>query len=121
MSHRSVPKRALPLALLLAALACSGEQVPDPDPAVARGLRTYQNVCIACHNADPSQDGTLGPGIAGASRELLEAKVLRGEYPPGYEPRRPGSATMPPFPYLEERIPDLVAYLASLPQQSGEQ
>jgi mono/diheme cytochrome c family protein len=106
--------RAQPsLALWLAALACSGEQAPEQDPAIARGLRTYQNVCIACHSADPAQEGTLGPAIAGASEDLLRAKLLRGGYPLGYTPKRPGSSAMPQFAYLEARIPDLVAYLAS--------
>ena len=38
------------------------------------------------------EDGSVGPAVAGASRELIEAKVLRGEYPPGYTPKRPGGA-----------------------------
>ncbi len=113
MSRRRLPRTQPSLALWLAALACSSEQAPEQDPAIARGLRTYQNVCIACHNADPAQEGTLGPAIAGASEELLRAKVLRGEYPPGHRPKWPASAAMPQFAYLEERIPDLVAYLAS--------
>jgi hypothetical protein len=37
--------------------------------------------------------------------------VLRGTYPPGYEPQR-ASQTMPQFPHLEEFIDDLAAYLA---------
>ena len=104
-------------ALLGIALATSvgcSESEPSGDPAVATGKRVYQNVCIACHSADPTQDGTLGPALAGASAELLAAKVLRGEYPDGYTPKRPGSAVMPQFAYLEERIPDLAAYLASV-------
>jgi mono/diheme cytochrome c family protein len=100
-------------ALAAAASACS----PEPaglSEAAARGKQSYENVCIACHHADPGADGTLGPAVAGASVELLRAKVLRGEYPAGYVPRRPGGV-MPQYPYVEERIPDLAAYLAEAP------
>ncbi len=100
-------------AACLALVACS-EGGGEPD-LVTQGERVYQNVCIACHSADPSRDGALGPAIAGASRELLEARVLRGEYPPGYQPKR-ASAAMPSFPYLEDDIPALEAYLASIPR-----
>ena len=99
-------------ALLAAAEACSGER-GELGAAATRGRQTYQNVCIACHHADPNLDGTLGPASAGASLELLRAKVLRGEYPAGYAPKRPGSV-MPQYPYVEERIPDLAAYLAEV-------
>ena len=98
-------------AACLALLACSDGGGGEPD-LVDQGRRVYQNVCIACHAADPTRDGALGPAIAGSSRELLEAKVLRGEYPPGHRPARE-SAAMPVFPYLEDDIPALEAYLAS--------
>ena len=117
------------------ALACSGgdeAQQPDstgapapaPDSAGAgstqvasagdasKGEQIYRNVCTACHGGNPNQAGSAGPAIAGSSRELLEAKVLRGEYPPGYEPKR-GSAAMPVLPYLKDHIADLAAYLAN--------
>ena len=45
-----------------------------------RGRAAYQANCIACHAADPTQDGALGPAVAGASRELLEARVLAARY-----------------------------------------
>ena len=73
----------------------------------------YENICIACHNRDPREDGSLGPALAGASREVLEAKVLRSAYPPGYAPKRP-SRTMPAFTFLADAIGDLEAYLASV-------
>jgi mono/diheme cytochrome c family protein len=93
--------------------ACGGDDDRPLDSAAARGRTVYENVCIACHNADPGQDGSLGPAVAGASLELLEAKVLRGEYPPGYAPRRPGT-TMPKYAYLSESIDAIAAYLAGL-------
>ena len=108
-------QRALALAALAAALACGseGEPAPGADAAAARGKLDYANVCTACHAADPRQAGVLGPELAGASRELIEAKVLRNEYPPGYAPKRPG-ATMPKYEYLAASLPDLAAYLASV-------
>ena len=72
--------------------------------------------CIACHNGDPSLDGSLGPAVAGASEELLYARVIAGTYPPGYEPARPESGVMPQFEYLEPEIPALAAYLAEVTQ-----
>jgi mono/diheme cytochrome c family protein len=94
------------------ALACSqGSDEPASQASAAqRGQQIYGNVCIACHNADPAQAGSLGPPLAGASQALLEAKVLRGEYPPGYTPSRPGH-TMPRFEFLKDRIGDLAAFL----------
>lgn len=68
------------------------------------------SVCIACHNADPSKEGGLGPAIADASLELLEARVVRGEYPPGYTPKSTSNA-MPAFPHLADQIEALHAYL----------
>jgi mono/diheme cytochrome c family protein len=99
--------------LALAVAACGGEGAESDDLA-ARGRTVYQNVCTACHNADPAQDGSIGPAVAGASRELLEARVLRGAYPPGYTPRRPSQA-MPPFPNLAGEIDALAAYLSAKP------
>ena len=104
------------VAAALVAIACSdGSNAPaDGDSsqaaAVKRGRQIYQNVCIACHNADPTQPGSLGPPLAGASQALLEAKLLRGGYPPGYTPSRPGQ-TMPRFEYLKDHIGDLAAFL----------
>jgi mono/diheme cytochrome c family protein len=78
---------------------------------VERGRTVYLSVCTACHNADPTRDGSLGPANAGASRELLEAKILRGEYPAGYAPKR-DSRMMPPMPQLAASLDDLAAFLA---------
>lgn len=79
-----------------------------------RGEKIYQNVCVACHNANPALDGSVGPANAGASLALLEAKILRGEYPPGYTPKRESNA-MPPLDYLGDEIPALHAYLNEVP------
>jgi mono/diheme cytochrome c family protein len=90
--------------------ACSESTEVGGDPAVARGRQVYLGICTACHHADPTKDGTAGPAIAGSSRELLEARVVRGEYPPGYTPKRP-SQIMPRFPQLAGEIDALKAFL----------
>jgi mono/diheme cytochrome c family protein len=84
----------------------------DESP-IERGRRAYAANCIACHNPDPNSEGTLGPVIAGSSLALVEARVMRAEYPPGYTPKR-SSALMPAQPYLKADVPDLAAYLESL-------
>jgi len=99
--------------------ACSDSGGRQLSPLAQEGRRVYQNVCIACHNGDPTQDGSAGPAIAGSSRELIEARVLRAEYPPGYTPKRPGRA-MPRLDYLADKIDPLAAYLAEVgPASAG--
>jgi hypothetical protein len=56
--------------------------------------------------------------VAGSSQELVYARVVRGEYPPGYTPKRPGSAMMPRFEYLEPQVPALAAYLEEVGKAS---
>jgi mono/diheme cytochrome c family protein len=99
--------------VLAALVACSNQAAQDLSEVARRGQRTYQNVCIACHHPNPNRDGTLGPAIAGSPVELLEAKVLRGQYPPGYAPKRT-TRVMPPFTYLKDKLPDMAAYLAEV-------
>jgi len=80
---------------------------------IAGGRAVYNANCIACHNMDPTKDGALGPALSGSSLALIEARVLRGEYPEGYKPKRP-TRVMIPLPQLEPRLPELAAYLNSL-------
>ena len=101
----------VPALIAIALTACSGESDESGDPTVARGKLIYRNVCTVCHNADPSLDGTIGPAIDSASRELLDAKLLRGEYPSGHTPKR-ATQQMPRFEYLEPNLGEIAAYLA---------
>ena len=102
----------VPVLIAIALTACSGESDDSGDPTVARGELIYRNVCTVCHNADPGLDGMTGPAIGSASRELLEAKLLRGEYPSGYTPKR-DTQQMPRFEYLEPNLGEIAAFLAS--------
>ena len=75
-----------------------------------KGRQVYLGQCVACHNRDPAKDGPLGPAVKGSSPELVEARVVRGEYPAGYTPKRP-SKVMPVRPDLAASISDLAVYL----------
>jgi len=118
MKHRRplpAPIAALArLALACFTLACSGGDTAELSPLAQEGKDIYQSVCIACHNGNPNLDGAVGPANAGASEELLAAKVVHGRYPDGYAPKRPESNAMAVFPYLEPKIPALAAYLAEV-------
>jgi len=116
---RSSPRRAIRghyLCAIAAAstVACSSGDDQQLSDLAREGEKVYQNVCIACHHGNPNLDGALAPANAGAPEDLLAAKILRGEYPPGYPPKRPGSNAMPRFEYLKDEIPALAAYLAEV-------
>ena len=95
---------------VIAGLALAGCAQETLSPEAQRGRTVYNSQCTACHNFDPSQPGPVGPEIKGSSRELLEAKVLRGTYPPGYKAKRP-TAVMPPQPQAAGDIDALAAFL----------
>ena len=113
-----MPKWTAVAATILAGavMACNAEET-DPEAALAaRGAVIYDINCTACHAREPGQKGPVGPPIAGASLELLQHKVLRNEYPPGYVPKRDTRA-MVPLAHLEKDLPALHAFLqASAPE-----
>ena len=98
--------------MLAAGELVSGCTPSAPATPVERGQRVYMANCIVCHNPDPTKPGAAGPELAGASRALLEARVIHGAYPPGYTPKRSTKA-MVPLPYLASRLDDLAAFLAA--------
>ena len=121
--------RGTGLAVLLASgvllTACGQDEKPAPsagptgssaagamsgagDPT--KGQQIWLGQCVACHNPDPGKDGPIGPAVKGASKDLLQARVVQGTYPPGYTPKRE-TKVMPPRPDLVASIPDLAAYL----------
>jgi mono/diheme cytochrome c family protein len=102
--------RAAPLALLALAAALAGCSEGARSPEAERGRQVYLANCVACHNTDPSQPGPLAPPVKGSPRELLEAKVVNGTYPPGYSPKRP-TKVMVPLPAVAPEIPALAEYL----------
>jgi mono/diheme cytochrome c family protein len=101
--------RVVGLILTAVVVAGCGER-PGMSPLAERGRQVYLAQCTACHGSDPAQPGPLGPAVKGSARELLEAKVLRGTYPPGYQPKRP-TTVMPPQPALAPEIAALTEYL----------
>lgn len=98
------------LAAGTAVLALTGCERAALSAEAERGRQIYVSQCTACHGFDPTRPGPVGPAVTPASRALLEAKVLRGTYPPGYTPRRPTSV-MPPQPQLAPELDALAAYL----------
>ena len=100
--------RWLLIAVTFTALACQDQAPLDP---AERGRRAYMANCIACHHSDPKRGGVLGPAIAGSSQELIEARIMRAEYPPGSVPKR-DTNLMPAQPFLRPQIEPLAAYLA---------
>lgn len=112
---------ARPLALVCFSLlgACKSSAPEEPLSAegalVKQGERVYVSACIACHNRDPRLKGAIGPEVAFASLELLEARVVHGNFPEGYKPKM-GSGVMPAMPQYKSAIPALHAYLNSFPR-----
>ncbi|MDD9828367.1 MAG: cytochrome c [Deltaproteobacteria bacterium] len=102
---------ALALCGALGAWACSQAEPDSQDALLRRGAAIYRISCGACHHAQqPGRAGPIGPPLAGASMELLEAKVLRNEYPPGYQPLR-DTNSMIALPHLAPDLPALHAFL----------
>ena len=95
------------------AAAAPVEDTRSEAELVEAGRAVYMGNCIACHNPDARVDGALGPSVAGASLELIEARVLRSEYPEGYTPKR-DTRVMVALPHLEPKLKELTVYLASL-------
>ena len=101
-----------PIGLALSAALLHGACSPDGSgsPLAARGRQVYLAQCTSCHAMSPSDAGPVGPPVKSSSRELLETKILRGTYPPGYTPKRP-TQVMPPQPQLANDIPALAEFL----------
>ena len=95
--------------IVLALAGCSDTGSP-PSPAAERGRQVYLAQCTACHNPDPAQAGPVGPPVKGTPAAVVEAKVVRGTYAPGYTPKRPTSL-MPPQPALAPEISALAEFL----------
>lgn len=104
--RRSLSHCVVTLLLAIAASACK------PATPVERGRAIYLSRCVVCHNQNPNLAGVKGPPIAGSSRDLVEGRVLRLQYPPGYTPKRTTHA-MKAMPDLAHSVDDLAAFLQS--------
>jgi mono/diheme cytochrome c family protein len=90
--------------------ACNKKQAAGGDTEADAGRGIYLAHCIACHNVNPALDGSLGPALKGSSLELLQARVMRGEYPPGYTPKRT-TKIMVRLPLMEEDVAKIHKFL----------
>lgn len=96
----------IPILMLTAAT----HRVSD-SPSVAQGRAVYANNCSSCHNENnPYKAGPVGPAIGGSSEELVEARVVRAEYPKGYKPKR-DTHMMFPMPWLKDDVHALKEFL----------
>jgi mono/diheme cytochrome c family protein len=87
-----------------------GAPVAGPGGDAAKGKQTWLAQCAVCHGVDPAMTGPVGPAVKGSPKELVEARVVRAAYPPGYKPKR-DTKVMPARPDLAASVPDLAAYL----------
>ena len=101
---------AIALAGAVFGLTLAGCSESAKNPLAERGRQVYLSQCTSCHSADPSQPGPVGPPVKGSSRELLEARILRADYPAGYTPKR-STKIMPAQPQVAADIPALNEYL----------
>lgn len=104
------------LALVSLTVACTKKAPTSesgPGALSERGRKVYLASCSSCHNLDPAKDGSLGPAIVGSSLELVQHRVLNGDYPPDYKPKRE-TRLMVALPHLKNDIPALHAYLNSI-------
>lgn len=108
-------RAAVGLSLAAVFLSSCTKQPAGPDaPAEApgvRGKKVYMANCVACHNANPSLDGPIGPSLTGSSRELLSKRIMEAAYPEGYKPKR-ATKLMPATPHLKDEIEALEAFLS---------
>ena len=111
---------ALLLTLWIATGCTKKQEAAGPvDPATAAanlvedGRARFNQHCTACHSPNPKLDGPVGPAVFGASLELLEARIVKAEYPAGYTPKRT-TRQMVALPFLKDDIPALHAYINSV-------
>lgn len=111
--QKLTPHKGKSALLILALPGCfspNNQGEPKLSAEAQRGRTIYQTQCITCHNTDPHKPGSIGPDLFGSPRELIEARVLRAEYPPGYTPKRQTHA-MAPLPHLKNEIDALTRFL----------
>lgn len=91
-------------------LGCNkSEEIYSP-AVVENGKRLYETSCTACHSKEVGSDGDIGPSLYGSSFALLRTKILKGEYPDSYAPKR-DTQNMGIINLKEEEIRAIYAYL----------
>ena len=100
---------AVAVVTAVSTLLWTGCEEKKSDPA-SKGRTVYMAHCIACHSPNPAVDGSVGPALQGSALELIEARVLRGEYPPGYSPKRT-THIMQRLPLEQVDVENLHAFL----------
>jgi len=79
---------------------------------IEKGRVVYFANCVSCHNNNPKKPGSIGPEVYGVSIDVLKQKIIYGKYPEYYNPKRT-SNIMPLMPYLNKKIPNLLAFINS--------
>ena len=79
---------------------------------IEKGRVVYFANCVSCHNNNPKKPGSIGPEVYGVSIDVLKQKIIYGKYPEYYNPKRT-SKIMPLMPYLNKKIPNLLAFINS--------
>ena len=103
---------------LLGARVLSGDDRALSDLA-ERERRSTRTSASRVTTATRTATARSAPPTRARRRSCWPRRSLRGEYPPGYAPKRPGSHTMPRFEYLADKIPALAAYLAEVKRIGG--
>ena len=97
------------------------ESEPDPKKLnnvivlttdIEKGRMVYFANCVSCHNNNPKKPGSIGPEVYGASIDVLTQKIVFGQYPENYSPKRT-SKLMLLMPHLKKEISNLHAFINS--------
>ena len=79
---------------------------------IEKGRMVYFANCVSCHNNNPKKPGSIGPEVYGVSIDVLPQKIVSGNYPRNYRPKRT-SKIMPSMPHLNKEISNLHAFINS--------
>ena len=79
---------------------------------IEKGRSVYFANCVLCHNSNPKKPGSIGPEVYGVSIDVLTQKIVSGNYPENYKPKRI-SKIMPSMPHLNKEISNLLAFINS--------